>query len=432
MKIIKLQTENVKRLQAVEITPGGGNMVVIGGKNGAGKSSVLDSIEFALGGDPSAKMPVRRGEDKARIVVDLGDLVIKRVFTAAGGTSLVVTDADGRKQSTPQAILDKLVGRLTFDPLAFSREKPKEQAEILRQLLGLDFTALDTQRQTAFDARTLVNRDVKALEARVTSMPKVDGVPGAEVSAADILKEQEDAIAKNNANRELRHAAATARAKLARHADEVVAIKSEIAEAMRILAALEGKLSLYEDETERLESAVKVAEAAESAAVDIDLAPFRTRVAEVESVNRKVSEAKHRSELVKSFKAKSSDAERLTATIEDCDNKKRRALLDAKFPVPGLSFDATGGVTLNEIPFDQCSSADQLRVSVAVGLALNPKLRVLLIRDGSLLDDESMASLVAMAKEANAQVWIERVGTDDHTSVVIEDGQVAVLQPLCS
>ncbi|MCI0540823.1 MAG: AAA family ATPase, partial [Verrucomicrobiales bacterium] len=100
MKIIKLQTENVKRLQAVEITPGGGNMVVIGGKNGAGKSSVLDSIEFALGGDPSAKMPVRRGEDKARIVVDLGDLVIKRVFTAAGGTSLVVTDADGRKQST--------------------------------------------------------------------------------------------------------------------------------------------------------------------------------------------------------------------------------------------------------------------------------------------------------------------------------------------
>src|SRR6185436_2642524 len=130
-KIIKLTSENVKRLTAVEITPKG-NVVVIGGRNGAGKSSVLDSIEYALGGDPSAKMPVRRGEKNAKVVVDLGDIVVKRSFTSAGGTHLIVTNADGEKQTSPQAILDKLVGRLTFDPLEFSRQKPAQQAETLR------------------------------------------------------------------------------------------------------------------------------------------------------------------------------------------------------------------------------------------------------------------------------------------------------------
>lgn len=114
-KIIKLTAENVKRLSVVEISPEG-NVVTIGGRNGQGKTSVLDSIEYALGGNPSDTMPVRSGEESAKVVVDLGDIVVKRTFTAAGGTSLTVTNADGVKQASPQAILDKLTGRLTFDP----------------------------------------------------------------------------------------------------------------------------------------------------------------------------------------------------------------------------------------------------------------------------------------------------------------------------
>ena len=139
LTILQLTAENVKRLHAVDIKPDG-SLVIIGGRNAQGKSSVLDSIEFALGGDPSAKMPVRRGEANARVVVNLGEIVVKRTFTAAGGTSLVVTNADGQKQSSPQTILDKLTGALTFDPLAFSRQKPAAQAETLRALVGLDFT----------------------------------------------------------------------------------------------------------------------------------------------------------------------------------------------------------------------------------------------------------------------------------------------------
>ena len=99
-KIVQLTAENVKRLSVVEITPKG-NVIVIGGKNGQGKTSVLDAIEYALAGDPAAKMPVRRGEEKAHVVVELDDLIVKRTFTAAGGTSLVVTNKDGVKQLSP-------------------------------------------------------------------------------------------------------------------------------------------------------------------------------------------------------------------------------------------------------------------------------------------------------------------------------------------
>src|SRR4029077_4178854 len=128
--------------------------------------------------------------------------------------------------------------------------------------------------------------------------------------------------------------------------------------------------------------------------------------------------------VVKQFKAKTAESEHLTGLIEGMDQSKNEATTKAKYPVDGLQFDTAGGITLNGIPFEQCSSAEQLRVSVAIGIALNPKLKVLLIRDGSLLDDKSLLQVMAMAKEADAQVWIERVGEDEQTSVVIEDGAI--------
>jgi hypothetical protein len=115
----------------------------------------------------------------------------------------------------------------------------------------------------------------------------------------------------------------------------------------------------------------------------------------------------------------------LTQEIEAIDQKKADAIAAARMPVPGLGFGADGVVTLNGLPLDQASAAERLRVSVAIGLAMNPRLRVLLIRDASLLDRESMRQVAEMAKAAGAQLWVERVEVDDQTTVLIEDGQVA-------
>lgn len=154
----------------------------------------------------------------------------------------------------------------------------------------------------------------------------------------------------------------------------------------------------------------------------------KARLRDAEGINAKVRAKKERAAQVEKLAAKENEAKGLTDRIARLDGEKAKALEDARFPVPGLSFTDTG-VTLNDLPLEQASAAQQLRVSLAVGLALNPKLKVLLIRDASLLDEESMRLVAKMADEADAQVWLEIVGKGG-TGVVIEDGAVEGQQSL--
>ena len=417
MKIIKLTAQNVKRLTAVEIQPDG-SLVVIGGRNAQGKTSVLDAIQYALGGATDDKMPVRRGESRGKVVVDLGDIVVRRSFTAEGGTALVVEDADGKPQRSPQAILDALVGRLTFDPLEFSRQKPAAQAETLRKLVGIDFTALDTKRQQIYDARTSVNREAKALSARIDSMPKHEGVPENEIPVSQVIDEQAKAAETNRQNQAKRDAAG-------KLSNDVLVLSAEAKKTRDSIASLQSQLAREEQLLKELNVRADEAHKEVASLIDVDLAPFKTKAAEVEATNAKVRQNRDRASVVSIFKAKNQAADELTKQLEDIDAEKRKATNDAKWPIAGLGFDTAGGVTLNGIPLEQASSAEQLRLSVAIGLALNPKLKVLLIRDGSLLDDEALKQVAQMAEQNDAQVWIERVGKDAATSVVIEDGMIA-------
>src|SRR5659263_55539 len=161
MKIIKLTAENVKRLKAVEITPDG-TVQVITGRNAQGKTSVLDAIWLALGGGAASKStlkPIRDGEDHASVRLDLGDLVVSRTWTG-DKTALTVTAADGARYTSPQGVLDALIGRLSFDPLEFTRLSARDQVTALLDLVNLDVD-LDTlahQRQSAYAARTEIGR----------------------------------------------------------------------------------------------------------------------------------------------------------------------------------------------------------------------------------------------------------------------------------
>ena len=154
MKIIKLTAENVKRLRAVEITPDG-TVQVITGRNAQGKTSVLDAIWLALGGGAASRetvRPIRDGEDHASVTLDLGDLTVTRTWTG-DKTSLSVKAADGAKYSSPQGVLDSLVGRLSFDPLEFTRLSGRDQVSALLDIVSLDVDLDDLarQRQTAYD-----------------------------------------------------------------------------------------------------------------------------------------------------------------------------------------------------------------------------------------------------------------------------------------
>lgn len=416
MKILSLRAENVKRLRAIEIEPDG-SMVIVGGRNGAGKSSVLDSIAYALGGRALCPAePIRRGETTARARVDLGDLVIERTWTEKG-TYLSVKTAEGFAAPSPQAVLDKLVGRLSFDPLAFVAMPPREQVEALRELVGLDFGELDADRDQLYRDRTNTGRDVKRIEGQLASMPEDADAPAKLVAVRDLMEELREA---RDHNAELDRF----ERERAQHASTVDARNREIDEFDAKIKALhvarEAAWLDREDlelSIEGLDDQIEHFDAADTGAIE-------HQIADADNANERHRLAVARRTVSEQLAESRGAYQRATTAIEALDEQKRQALAGAVFPVDGLSFD-DAGVLLNGIPFDQASSAEQLRVSVAMGLAANPELRVLLIRDGSLLDTDNLRLVAEMASAADAQVWVERVSEDgEGVSVMIEDGEV--------
>jgi hypothetical protein len=410
MRIVSLQAENFKRLRAVRIEPDG-RLALITGKNAQGKSSVLDAIQAALGGkDAVPTKPVRDGAESARVVVDLGDLIVTRKFSG-GRTSLVVESRDGLKHPSPQSVLDAVVGPLSFDPLAFSRQTSKQQAQTLRELVpGLDTTALDNERKAAFDKRTDVNRDVKALQAQLEAMPIVNA-PDEEASIADLARQHRAASEKAAAH-------ARAQQKQAEHERAVEAATAALAEAERAVKTCRERLAAAEKLRDDHRAVVV---SAQTPAGELDA--IAARMEQAEKVNEAVRAKKARVAKAADLAKREEAAAALTAKIKDVDERKAAALAAAKLPVAGLAVDGDA-VTLNGVPFEQASSAEQLRAGLAIGAALNPTLRVVLVRDGSLLDEASLRLVAEWAEANRMQVIMERVADGTTSGVVIEDGEV--------
>lgn len=397
-KIIRLSSTNYKRLKAVEIKPDpDGNLVIVAGKNGQGKSSVLDSITAALGGvnAKTTPKPIRDGEDRAEIVLETEDLTVTRRFTASGST-LTVATPDGAKFSKGQAKLDDLLGKLSLDPLAFTQLSDRDQLATLLDLVDLPFNPaeLDAERKALYDQRAEVGRQGKSIGDVVVD----DSLPGEETSATEIIAKIREAQAVHREYAEARDAVATAEAKV----DE---LKAELANWEATLAGRQRDLDSLPDELPSIED-------------------WESKLATVEESNAAIranNDAKAHADRKNQLRAQYSD---LTGQIEALDKSKADGLAKAAFPVDGLGFD-DGGVTYQGVPFKQASSAEQLRVSLAMAIALNPSLRVIRIADGSLLDGDNLALIESMAREHDFQVWIEIVGNGDGTGVVIEDGEVA-------
>ena len=175
----------------LKITPEG-NLVVIGGMNDQGKTSTIDSIAMAFGGKKYIPpKPVRKGAKKATIVAETEDLIITRTMTKDGGGSLKVSTKDGQVHQSPQAVLDALTGQLTFDPLMFSRMKVDKQLETLKELVGLDFTELESKRKTLYDNRSEINTEGKRKVGFLESMTTYPDAPEKEVLVSALMDELE-------------------------------------------------------------------------------------------------------------------------------------------------------------------------------------------------------------------------------------------------
>ena len=401
-KIVRLESTNYKRLKAVEISPDpDGNLVIVAGKNGQGKTSILDSITAALGGvnGKTTPKPIRDGEERAEIILETDDLIVTRRFTASGST-LTVKSPDGAVYPKGQAKLDDLLGKLSLDPLAFTQLSDRDQLATLLDLVELPFNPdkLAAERKELFERRTDANRAVKDLTARTAEYgARPADLPEEEVSVKDL-------VAAYREGQELNDKIAAAHSAVEKWQAKVDRLTAELAEAQDALD--------------------NASDYSAKAPEPVDLDAIEAQVDGAEAINAAIRDYRAGEEVRTKLTIAKQEADELSQAIEEIDQQKATGLAAAVFPIDELGFDESG-VTYKGVPFKQASGAEQLRVSLAMAIALNPKLRVIRIADGSLLDSDNLALVESIARENDFQVWIEMVGDGDGRGIVIEDGQVA-------
>ena len=340
MKILQLEAENVKRLKVVSIKPDG-SLVQITGANGEGKSSVLDAIYYALAGTKGIPSePVRKGAAKAFVRLDLGEFTVTRRFTSEGSTSLTV-EAKGTKFSSPQKMLDDLLGELTFDPLEFSRMIPREQLNILRTLVkfDVDIDELERQNKLDFEQRTDVNRNVKQLEAQIGAIELPETLPD-KIDLPTVVREMEAASASNVKRAQME-------SDIARRAQNLEQLETKIVDLRERANTL-----LAEAERARNEAdAVRSLELPEPPA-SIDLSVFQAKIQKARVIAEIHAKADKKGELQRERDAAEDHSFALTQAIGDRTMKREDAIANADMPVKGLSFDANE-VLFNKVPFSR-------------------------------------------------------------------------------
>jgi len=401
MKIIQLKSENFKRLKAIEITPRS-NTVIVSGKNGQGKTSILDSIFVALAGKQTDLVkPIRDGEAKADIMLETEKYFIHRIFKQ-GSTKLEVTSKDGEIVSRPQDFLDSIIGKLSFDPLEFQNLKEKVQRDMLLKLANIDLEKLNKKRKDLYDER----HDVGVLRDGM-SIPMFDEIAQAE---ALVKKGKFDTVDMMNQIQEAQQQRSdflTARRQVDQNSKRWNEIQKQIIELQReseILATATEDLLKIQD-------------------TSFDLTTAQLQISSAGDHNSAVDAANAILTTVARRKRLDAQYDEYTAKIESLDAEKQSKLETAKFPIDGLSV-SDDGVLYNKIPFFQLSSAEKLKVSMAIAMAANPELRVIRILDGSLLDEDNMKVISQMAGEKDFQVWIEKVDSSGKVGFYIEDGEI--------
>jgi len=411
MKILKLTAENIKRLSAVEITPDGA-IVKISGKNASGKTSVLDSIWWAMGGGENIQdQPVHKGASKGVITLDLGDLKVERRFTDKS-TQLFVTNKEGARFPSPQGVLDELIGTLSFDPLEFMRLKPKEQFERLRHIvnIGDELDVLDGKRAELYDSRTVTNRIIKEKKGALQQYVVAPGAPDEVVPASELLDKIQRAEAFNRDNGAMRHQLAgeiETREKLTGYIDEIT---QKLEDATKQLARSDKYIAEIQLSVDKLK--------------DVDVDAMRTELDGIEDKNEQARQKQARDAIAADLTTHEAIESKQTTGIAAIDKQKAALMAKTKFPTDGLSF-VDGEVMYKDLPLVQASSAEQLRVSMSIAMAANPKFRVIRITDGSLMDSESFKLIEKMADDNDYQIWVEVVDESGLVGVVIEDGRVA-------
>lgn len=403
IKINKLEIENVKRVKAVKLEPTANGLTIIGGNNNQGKTSVLDAIAWALGGNNFRPSQAQNSDSvippHLHIVLNNG-LVVER---KGKNSDLKVTDPEGNKGG--QQLLNEFVEQLALDLPKFIESGSKEKANTLLKIIGVgdSLAALEQQEKELYNRRLAIGQIADQKEKFAKEQPYYPDAPKEIVSASELIRQQQDILARNGENQRKRE-------NLHQLEQEYQKINDQLSELMKQQDNVHRDLEIARKSAENL--------------VDESTAELEKNITNIEEINRKVRANLDKDKAEDDALEYRNQYHALTQKIEDV-RKKRIDLLDsADLPLPGLSVE-DGELSYRNQKWDNMSGSDRLKVATAIVRKLNPRCGFVLLDKLEQMDMNTLNEFGAWLEEQGLQAIATRVSTGDECSIIVSDGYVA-------
>lgn len=403
VKINQLEIENVKRVRAVKVKPTSAGLTVIGGKNNQGKTSVLDSIAWALGGNKfRPSKPQREGSvipPSLKVTLSNGIVVERK----GKNSDLKVMDPSGNKAG--QQLLDSFIEQLALNLPKFMESSGKEKAQILLQIIGVgeQLAAMEQEEKSLYNERLTIGRiaDQKAKFAK--EQPYYTEAPKELVSASELIRQQQEILARNGENQRKRENLHQLEQKYQRINEQMEALIRQQTQIQKDLnIARMDAADLHDESTAELER----------------------NISDIEEINRKVRANLDKEKAEDDAKEYENQYRELTTKITDVRQRKVNLLQNAELPLPGLSVE-DGELIYNGQKWDNMSGSDQMKVSTAIVRKLNPHCGFVLLDKLEQMDLETMQEFGIWLEQEGLQAIATRVSTGGECSIIIEDGYVA-------
>lgn len=403
MKINRLEIENVKRIKAVKIEPRESGLTLIGGNNNQGKTSVLDSIAWALGGERfKPSQATREGSvipPNLHIVMNNG-LIVER---KGKNSALKVTDPNGNKGG--QQLLNEFVEQLALDLPKFMESSGKEKAQTLLQIIGVgdQLINLEKEEKELYQERLYVGRTADQKEKFAKEQPYFPEAPKDLVSPSDLIRQQQEILARNGENQRKRE-------NLHKLEQDYQKINDDLSELLA--------------KQKRIEEDLRIAKLSAADLQDESTAELEASISNIEEINRRVRANLDKEKAEDDAKVYRSQYNELTEKISDLRSKKNSLLDSAELPLPELSV-ADGELIYKGQKWDNMSGSERLKVSTAIVRKLNPDCGFVLLDKLEQMDMKTLQEFGLWLESEGLQAIATRVSTGDECSIIIEDGYVA-------